>query len=70
LAKSIDSCTDKIKEYNLTWLLTDKVIADHNLPQVVFYYNKELRRLNDSLHVSDQKLYRFPSRTEDIPPEN
>jgi hypothetical protein len=70
LAKSINSCSLKIKEYNLTWLLTDKVIATHNLPQVVFYYTKELRQLNDSLHVSDQKLYRLPSKTMDLPPDN
>ena len=70
LAKSIDSCSSKIKEYNLTWLLSDKVIATHNLPQVVFYYVKELRQLNESLHVPDAKFYRLPSQTADLPPEN
>jgi len=70
LAKSVDSCDMKIKEYNMTWLLSDKVIADHNLPQVVFYYTKELRRMNDSLHVTDAKLYKFTKSRDDLPPED
>jgi hypothetical protein len=71
LAKGIDSCSSKIKEYNLTWLITDKVIATHNLPQVVFYYIKELRQMNESLHVPDAKFYQLPSRKmPDLPPDN
>jgi hypothetical protein len=40
----------------LTWTVHDKIISKHNLTQTGFYYIKDLREVNDALHVSDGKF--------------
>jgi hypothetical protein len=46
----------RINLYNLDWGLED-TISEHNAPSIApFLYFKELRRLNNSLHVGDQKF--------------
>jgi hypothetical protein len=49
-------CGDTIKLYRLTWLLNDKVVAQHNMSQVPYYFFKKLRELNSSLHLSDSEF--------------
>jgi hypothetical protein len=56
VTESLNHCSQKIKLYNLDWGLED-TISEHNAPSLApFLYFKELRRLNDSLHVRDQKF--------------
>lgn len=57
LAKGLNNCSEKIRLYKLTWDVDDQVIAENNLTQVAFYYIKELRQLNESLHVKDEKFH-------------
>ncbi len=56
VTESLNHCSQKIKLYNLDWGLQD-TISEHNDPSITpFLYFKELRRLNESLHVRDQKF--------------
>jgi hypothetical protein len=49
-------CGDTIKLYRLTWLLNDKVVAQHNMSQVPYYFFRKLRELNSSLHLTDSEF--------------
>ena len=49
-------CGDTIKLYRMTWLLNDKVAAEHNMSQVPYYFFQKLRELNSSLHLSDSEF--------------
>jgi hypothetical protein len=56
VTESLNHCSQKIKLYNLDWGLHD-TISEHNIPSLTpFLYFKELRRLNESLHIRDQKF--------------
>jgi hypothetical protein len=56
VTESLNHCSQRIKLYNLDWGLED-TISEHNAPSLTpFLYFKELRRLNESLHVRDQKF--------------
>jgi hypothetical protein len=49
-------CTETIKLQKLTWLLSDPIVAKHNLTQTPYYLFKTLRQLNGSLHLSDNQF--------------
>lgn len=49
-------CGDTIKLYKLTWLLKDKVVGQHNMSQVPYYFFKKLREMNSSLHLTDSEF--------------
>jgi len=51
------TCTETIKLQKLTWLLSDPIMAKHNLPQTPYYLFKTLRELNSSLHLSDSQFH-------------
>ena len=54
--ESLNKCGEKIKMYNLDWGLEDD-ISELNKPSVVpFLYFRELKRMNESLHISDKKF--------------
>jgi hypothetical protein len=56
VTEGLNRCGQKIKLYNLDWGLED-TISEHNAPSLApFLYFKELRRLNESLHVRDKKF--------------
>ena len=57
LAKGLNNCSEKLRLYEYTWNVDDRIIAKQNLTQVAFYYIKELRQLNDSLHVKGDKFH-------------
>jgi hypothetical protein len=61
LTKSLNHCGEKLRAQKLTWAVNDPIISKRNLPQVAFYYIKELRRLNAPLHVADRE---FKERTD------
>lgn len=55
VAESLTRCGEKIKIYNLNYVYDDDWISDkYGAPLVPFHYFKELRRLNESLHVRDE----------------
>ena len=56
VTESLNQCGEKVKLYNLDWGFEDD-ISEHNKPsRVPFLYFKELKRLNESLHISDKKF--------------
>jgi hypothetical protein len=57
VAKALNVCSDRVKQYNLTWKADDKVVDDNReLPNMAFRYIKELRDLNGSIHVTDEQF--------------
>jgi hypothetical protein len=68
LAQSLNQCAETIKMYPLTWRLEDPTNQRHDLPQVPFHNIQELRRLNDSLHISDEKFHE-PWQAINLPPQ-
>jgi hypothetical protein len=63
ITESLNQCgADKIKLYKLDWSLGDSISSssprdDNPFSRVPFLYFKELRRINESLHVGDEKFY-------------
>jgi hypothetical protein len=57
VTESLNQCSEKIKLYKLDWKHDDH-ISDLKLPsRIPFLFFKEMRRLNESLHVRDEKFY-------------
>ncbi len=52
------TCAETIKLQKLTWLLSDPIMAQHNLTQTPYYLFKTLRELNGPLHLSDSQFHR------------
>jgi hypothetical protein len=50
-------CAETIKLQKLTWLLSDPIMAKHNLTQTPYYLFKTLRELNGALHLSDNQFH-------------
>jgi hypothetical protein len=65
VTEGLNQCGEKIKLYNLDWGLKDTITENNPVSRTPFLYFKELRRLNESLHVSDAK---FMERTQ--PPQS
>lgn len=61
VADSLNQCGEKIKLYNLDWGLEDKISDDNPPPRVPFLFFKEMRRLNESLHLRDEKFKEYRS---------
>jgi hypothetical protein len=57
LASSLNDCAETIKLQKLTWKIDDPIISKQNLPQVPYFFIKELRKLNNDLHVTDAKFH-------------
>jgi hypothetical protein len=57
LASSLNDCAETIKLQKLTWRIDDPIISKQNLPQVPYFFIKELRTLNNDLHVRDDKFH-------------
>jgi hypothetical protein len=56
VAESLNQCGENIKLYHLDWSWEDR-ITENNIPaRTPFLFFKELRRLNESLHVTDEKF--------------
>lgn len=51
------TCAETIKLQKLTWLLSDPIMARHNLTQTPYYLFKTLRELNAPLHLSDSQFH-------------
>lgn len=57
VTESLNQCGEKIKLYNLDWGVEDKISDGIKPTHIPFLYFKELRRLNESLHVRDEKFH-------------
>ena len=59
VTESLDQCGEKIKLYKLDWGIEDKISDGNPSPQVPFLFFKEMRRLNESLHLRDDKFQEY-----------
>ncbi len=60
VAESLNQCGEKeIKIYKLDWGVEDRLSDEIPPPQIPFLFFKELRRLNESLHLRDEKFQEY-----------
>ena len=69
VTESLNQCGERLKLYKLDWSLEDKIstsspLDSNPLSLIPFRYFKELKRLNQSLHVPDE---RFQGRGHQMP---
>jgi hypothetical protein len=60
ITESLNDCGEKFRLYKLDWSMNDRIsniTADNPASRAPFMYFKELRRLNESLHVPDEQFY-------------
>ncbi|MBZ5505351.1 MAG: hypothetical protein LAO78_07680 [Acidobacteriia bacterium] len=57
LASSLNDCAETIKLEKLTWRIDDPILSQQNLPQVPYFFIRNLRRLNKELHIKDADFY-------------
>jgi hypothetical protein len=62
VTESLNQCGEAFKLYKLDWSLEDRISTasprdDNPISRIPFLYFKELKRLNQSLHVPDDKFY-------------
>lgn len=62
VTESLNQCSEKFKLYKLDWSLEDRISSssprdDNPFSRIPFLYFKELKRLNQSLHVPDETYY-------------
>jgi hypothetical protein len=56
LAASLNDCAETIKLEKLTWRIDDPIITKQNLPQVPYFFIKDVRERNKALHVTDDRF--------------
>jgi hypothetical protein len=56
LAGSLNDCTETIQLEKLTWRIDDPIITKQNLPQVPYFFIRDMRERNRALHVKDAAL--------------
>ena len=63
VTESLNQCGEKFKLYKLDWSLEDYIsdgpLETPQLGRIPFMYFKELKRLNEAVHVSDEKFYGY-----------
>ena len=64
VTETLNECGDKIKLYKLDWMLNDRISQDNPPSHTPFLYFRELRRLNESLHVRDSEFYKLGGFTQ------
>ena len=61
VTESLNQCGEKFKLYKLDWSMEDRIsnslLDSPPLGRIPFMYFRELKRLNGSLHVSDEKFH-------------
>ena len=62
VTESLNQCAEKFKLYKLDWSMEDRISSssprdDNPISRIPFLYFKELKRLNQSLHVSDETFF-------------
>jgi hypothetical protein len=56
LALTLNRCNERIKVKKLGWNVGDKITAANNLPQIPFFFVRELRKENDKLHLRNDEF--------------
>jgi hypothetical protein len=59
VAESLNQCGEKIRLYKLDWGVEDRLSDEIPPPRIPFLFFKEMRRLNESLHVRDEKFQEY-----------
>jgi hypothetical protein len=62
VTESLNQCGEQFKLYKLDWSIEDRISSssprdDNPFSRIPFLYFKELKRLNQALHVPDEKFY-------------
>jgi len=62
VTESLNQCGEKFKLYKLDWSLEDRISSasgrdDAPISRIPYLYFKELKRLNQALHVPDEKFH-------------
>ena len=61
VTETLNQCGEKFKLYNLDWSMNDHIshspLDSPPISRIPFLYFKELKRLNESLHVGDEKFH-------------
>jgi hypothetical protein len=62
VTESLNQCGERFRLYKLDWSLEDHISSasprdDNPISRIPFLYFKELKRLNQSLHVTDEQFY-------------
>ena len=57
VSESLNRCEEKFKLYKLDWSLNDHISEHNPASRATFVFFKELRRLNESLHVRDEQFH-------------
>lgn len=55
--ESLNQCGEKVKVYKLDWLHNDHISDKNLVSHTPFLLFKEMRRLNESLHVRDEQFH-------------
>lgn len=58
MASSLNACGERIRTKKLGWNVGDPITAATNLPQIPFQYMRELRALNEPIHLPAAELRR------------
>lgn len=70
VTESLNQCGEKFKLYKLDWSMEDHIsnspLDSPPISRIPFMYFKELKRLNESLHVSDEKFYEAGQPTQHL----
>jgi len=69
VTESLNQCGAKFNLYKLDWSMEDYISTasprdDNPISRIPFLYFKELKRLNESLHVPDEKFYEHAHQTQ------
>jgi hypothetical protein len=59
VTESLNQCGEKIKLYKLDWGVDDRLSDGNPPPRIPFLFFKEMRRLNESLHVRDEMFQEY-----------
>jgi hypothetical protein len=64
LGDSLSQCEGNFKVHNLDWGYEDRISYENPIPMTPYLFVKEMRRLNESLHVKDAEFYRQTSSSQ------
>ena len=57
VTESLNQCSEKFKLYKLDWMREDHISDQEPRSRTPFLFFKELRRLNEALHVRDEQFH-------------
>ncbi|HWP43982.1 MAG TPA: hypothetical protein VNO14_12140 [Blastocatellia bacterium] len=60
VTETLNLCGEKVRLYNLDWGIQDHISEDNPPSRAAYLYFKELRRMNDIIHVRDEAFHYQP----------